>query len=138
MAQLIQLHFYKIMQTRAYTVVVLGTEEKQFAIYTEPTVGRTLQLTLTGTEPARPLTHDLISQLFDGYKIRVKQMVINDREESVFYARLFLEREEGEVRHIIEIDARPSDCITLALMHHAPVYCTREVLDNAIAIEEEP
>lgn len=137
MAQLIQLHFYKIMQTRAYTVVVLGTEEKQFAIYTEPTVGRTLQLTLTGTEPARPLTHDLISQLFDGFKIRVKQMVINDREESVFYARLFLEREEGEVRHIIEIDARPSDCITLALMHHAPVYCTREVLENAIAIEEE-
>lgn len=137
MAQLIQLHFYKIMQTRAYTVVVLGTEEKQFAIYTEPTVGRTLQLTLTGTEPARPLTHDLIGQLCDGYKIRVKQIVINDREESVFYARLFLEREEGEVRHIIEIDARPSDCITLALMHHAPVYCTREVLENAIAIEEE-
>jgi len=137
LGELVQLHFYKIMQTRAYTVVVLGTEEKQFAIYTEPSVGRTLQLTLTGAERPRPLTHDLIDSVFKGLDVRVKQIVINNREESTFFARLYLEQQTEEMRHILEIDARPSDCITLALMHHAPVYCTREVLDNVMALEEE-
>jgi bifunctional DNase/RNase len=54
----------------------------------------------------------------------------------VYFARLFLEQTIGNLRHILEIDARPSDCITLALMNNVPVYCTREVLEKTIAIEE--
>jgi uncharacterized protein len=63
--------------------------------------------------------------------------VINDVQDTIYFARLFLEQDRGDIRHIVEIDARPSDCITLALMNNAPVYCTREVLEKTISVEEE-
>lgn len=135
-SELIQLSFDKIMQTRAYTVVVLNGQGKNFAIYTDPNVGKILQLFLTEVESPRPLTHELIDKIFEGMDIRVKQVVINEVEDTVYYARLFLEQDIGDIRHIIEIDARPSDCLTLALMNNAPVYCTKEVLNKTIPVEE--
>lgn len=136
LSELIQLSFDKIMQTRSYTVIVLSADDKRFAIYTDPSIGKTLQLFLTEVESPRPLTHELIDKVFDGMDVRVKQVVINDVQDTIYYARLFLEQDLGDVRHIIEIDARPSDCLTLALMNNAPVYCTKEVLEKVIPIEE--
>lgn len=136
LSQLIQLSFDKIMQTRSYTVIILGSNEKRFAIYTEPTVGQNIQMFLTEVQKIRPQTHDLIDLIFEGLDVRVKQVVINDVQDTVYFARLFLEQDYGELRHIIEIDARPSDSIILALMNNAPVYCTKEVLDKTVAIEE--
>lgn len=135
-SELIPLSFDKIMQTRSYTVVILGTADKRFAIYTDPSIGRTLQMFLTEVERPRPLTHDLIDRTFDGLDVRVKQVVINDVQDTIYFARLFLEQDRGDYLHILEIDARPSDCLTLALMNNAPVYCTREVLDKTIPVEE--
>lgn len=136
LSELIQLSFDKIMQTRSYTVIILGGREKRFAIYTDPSIGRTLQLFLTGAEKPRPLTHDLIDQLFRGMDIRIKQVVINDVHDTTYFARLYLEQELGDIRHIVEIDARPSDCIVLALMNNVPVYCTRDVLEKTIPVTE--
>jgi len=135
-SELIQVAFDKIMQTRAYTVVVLIAKDKRFAIYTDPTIGRTLQMYLTGVEKPRPLTHDLLNMLLRSLKVRIKQIVINDIQDTIYFARIFLEQEIDGKRHIIEIDARPSDSITLALMNNTPVYCTREVLDKTIPLEE--
>ncbi len=135
-SELIQLNFDKIMQTRTYTVVVLSTPEKRFAIYTDPSIGRTLQLYLTGAEKQRPLTHDLISMIFKGFEINIKQVVITDLQDTVYFARLFLELTKENLVNIVEIDARPSDCIALALMNNAPVYCTKEVLEKTIPVEE--
>jgi bifunctional DNase/RNase len=134
--ELIQLSFDKIMQTKTYTVVVLGAREKRFAIYTEPGIGRILQMYLTGTEKPRPLTHDLINAMFKGLKVHMRQVIINDVQDTTYYARLFLEQEINGILHILEIDARPSDCITLALMNNVPVYCTHEVLDKTIAVDD--
>lgn len=136
LGELVQLSFDKIMQTRSYTVVILSGSEKRFAIYTDPSIGRVLQLYLTGTEKPRPLTHDLITSIFEGLHVRIKQVVINDIQDTIYFARLFLEQHCNGIRHIIEIDARPSDCITLALMSNAPVYCTAEVLEKTVPIEE--
>ena len=135
-SELVQLSFDKIMQTRSYTVIILAAREKRFAIYTEPSVGRMLQMYLTGSEKPRPLTHDLISTIFKGFYTPVKQLVINDLNDTVYFARLFLEQQEAEWLHVVEIDARPSDCITLALMNNVPVFCTREVLEKTVHIEE--
>ncbi len=132
--ELVQLAFDKIMQTRTYTVIVLKTKEKRFAIYVDPTVGKSLQLYLTDTDRPRPLTHDLISAIFKGFEIRVKQVVINDVQDTTYFARIFLEMEKDTLRHIVEIDARPSDCITLALMQNAAVFCTKEVLEKTIPV----
>lgn len=136
MSELIQLSFHKIMQTRTYTVIILKARDKSFAIYTDPSVGRHLQLFLTETESPRPLTHKTSYSIFSGMDTTVKQVVINDVQDTVYFTRLFLEREEDDLRHIIEIDARPSDSLIWALMGNAPVYCTREVLEKTIPVEE--
>ena len=135
-SDLVQLTFDKIMQTRTYTVVILNGQDKRFAIYTEPSIGRALQMYLTGTEKTRPLTHDLMESILTNMQIRIKQVVINDIEDTIYFARLFLEQEADGIRHIVEVDARPSDCITLALMHNVPVYCTKDVLEKTVPIEE--
>ena len=136
LSEIIQLSFSKIMQTRSYTVIVLAAKEKQFAIYTDPHIGKTLQLYLTGAETPRPLTHDLIDSILTGMSIRVKQVVINDVQDTTYFARLFLEQDLGDVRHIVEIDCRPSDSIILALMNNVPVYCTKEVWEKTIPVHE--
>lgn len=136
LSELVQLNFDKIMQTRSYTVVILAGLDKRFAIYTDPSIGRILQLYLTGTEKTRPLTHDLMDSILKGLDVRIKQVVINDIQDTIYFARLFLEQHRDGIRHIIEIDARPSDCIALALMNNAPVYCTKEVLDRTVPVEE--
>jgi uncharacterized protein len=132
----IPITFNKIMQSRAYTVIVLGTDEKRFAIYADPQVGRNMQLYLTESHKPRPSTHDLIKSLFSGFEITPLQVVIHDVEDTIYYARLFIEQKVGEQAIILEIDARPSDCITLALMHNIPIYCRKEVLEKAVAVEE--
>lgn len=136
MSKLIQLSFHKIMQTRSYTVIILNGEEKSFAIYTDPSIGRTLQLLLTKVNLPRPQTHVLVDMIFTGLDIVVKQVVLYDVQDTVYFARLFLEQQLDDMRHIIEIDARPSDSLTWALMSNAPIYCTRDVLDKTIAIED--
>jgi uncharacterized protein len=135
-SELIQVKFSKIMQTRAYTMVIVGTDEKRFPIYTEASVGKLLQDSLTGVDHPRPLTHHLIGEIFLGLGVRIKQIVINDLQDTVYFARLYIEQTLNDRRHILELDARPSDCITLALLHDIPVYCTRTVFDTAIPIQD--
>lgn len=136
LSELIQLNFDKILQTKTYTVIVLSAEDKRFAIYTEPNIGHILQMYLTETTRARPLTYDLIDSIFTGLEIEIKQVVINDVQDTIYFAKLFLEQKRGDLLHILEIDARPSDCISLALMRDVPVFCTREVFDKTIAVED--
>ena len=135
-AELIPISFNKILQSRSYTMIILGTEEKRFAIYTDPEVGRNIQIYLTEEHKPRPYTHDLINAILNGLNIKPLQIVINDVEDTIFFARLFLEQIIEGKRHILEIDARPSDCVTLALMNNIPVFCRKEILEKAIAVEE--
>ncbi|NGX27257.1 MAG: hypothetical protein K940chlam6_01190, partial [Chlamydiae bacterium] len=93
--ELVQIFFNKIMQSRAYTVIILGNEQKQFAIYTDPLVGRNLQILLTGEPHPRPYTHNLMASIFKGYDIRLKQIIINNIEDTIYFSRLFLEQDCG-------------------------------------------
>lgn len=131
-----QVSFDRIVQTRAYTAVVLREKDFRFAIFSDGSVGRFLQSHLSGEERSRPLTHDLLSMVLQGYNIRVKQVLINDLQDTTFFARLFLEMEQNGLQHILEIDARPSDCVVLAFLHNAPVLCARHVLDKVIPFAE--
>ena len=124
------------MQSQKYTVFILGTEEKQFAIYTAPHVGRNLQMHLAKQPKPRPYTYDLINSLLNGLDINLLQVVITDVQDTLYLARLFIEQENDGKQKILEIDARPSDCLTLALENNIPIYCTREVFEKTIPIEE--
>jgi uncharacterized protein len=135
-SELVQLSIDKIMQTAAYTVIILACPKKKIAIFMEPSVGKNIQLFLTDTEMPRPPTHQLLDLMFKGLEVRVKQVVINQVYDTVYHARIFLEQQMGDIRHILEIDARPSDCITIALMNNAPIFCSAEVLEKVIGVEE--
>lgn len=134
--EVVQVTFEKMMQTRSYTVIILATPEKRFAIYADSSTGKRLQMYFTGSTKPRPQTHDLLNMLLQGFSVRLKQVVISDLQDTVYFARIFLEQERGELRHIVEIDARPSDAITLALIAHVPIFCTTQVLQKTIALEE--
>lgn len=136
-SELIPIKFEKIVQSKSYTCVILGNEEIKFAIYTEPSSGRLMQRYLTESEHPRPFTFDLMGGIFRGYDITIRQIVINDLQETIYFARLFLEQKTGELLHILEIDARPSDCIPLALLHKSPIYCTKEVLERVVPITDD-
>ena len=136
--ELIPIQFKKIMQSRTYTCIILGTDTKQFAIYTDPIVGRTLQINLMNEPHPRPYTHDLMHCIFEGFDVRIKQVVINDIEDTIYFARLFLEQQTGDQKRILEIDCRPSDAITFAINKNknVPFYCRKEVLEKAVPVEE--
>lgn len=136
MSDLVPVILSKIMQSKSYTVIILGDETKKFAIYTEPHVGKNLQAFLTQGKRQRPSTYELLENIFKGYNIEILQIVIEDVEDTTYFARLFLELREGETKTILEVDARPSDCLTLALMSNIPVFCKKAVLDKAIPIAE--
>lgn len=136
MSELVPLSFHKILQSRAYTVMILGTDDKKFAIYAEPQVGHHLQLQIAQAHPVRPSTFDLMKETFDGLGAKILQVVINDVQDTTYFARLFLEQAIGDQKQILEVDARPSDCVILALTHKVPIFCTREVLTKTVPITD--
>ena len=136
MSDLVKISFDKILQTKTYTQVILGTDNKKFAIYTEPQVGTVIQDHFLGAKKPRPNTFELINMFFKGLDVKVKQVVIKDVEDTTYFARIFLEQNFKDEKHIVEIDARPSDCLTLALANNVPLFCTQELLDKTIAIED--
>ena len=84
--------------------------------------------------PNRPMTHDLFRSLAESFEIRLIEVVISDLREGVFYARLVCVSEDRK----IEIDARPSDAIAIALRFNAPVYTYENVLQDAgIVLSDE-
>lgn len=135
--ELIQIKFEKVIQSKAYTCVVLSTEQKRFAIYSDSPSGKAMQLPLMSAKKMRPGSHDLINMIFRGLDVTIRQIVIQDVVDTIYHARLFLEQKMGDILHILEIDARPSDCIVLALMNGTPVFCTPQVLEKVVPFVEE-
>ncbi|MEO8206637.1 MAG: bifunctional nuclease family protein [Chthoniobacterales bacterium] len=120
-----------IIPTPGGCAVFLGNEDKVFVIYVEPGVGSAISMFLSGTEKERPLTHDLIALLLTAFGARVERIIINDLKSGTYFGRLILSAEnELQKRKIIELDARPSDCIALALQQKAHIYISQEVWDE--------
>jgi len=136
MSELVPLSFHKILQSKSYTVIIVGTDEKKFAIYAEPQVGHYLQMQMANAHPTRPSTFALIEQLLEGLGGKILQIVINDVQDTTYFARLFVEQPQENGKLILEIDARPSDCILLALSRKIPFFCNREVLAKTIAVTD--
>jgi bifunctional DNase/RNase len=88
-----------------------------------------IALRIEGLEPPRPMTHDLLRATLEQLGARVEKVVISDLQDSTFFARIHLLREQGE----IALDARPSDAIALALRTDAPIFVLRSVMEKAKA-----
>lgn len=134
--QLIPLEIHKITQSKSFTTMILNAREKKFAIYMAPQIGKQLLTLLTDESNTRPQTHDLINLLFKGFEITILQVVIHHVEETIFFARLFLQQEQADKTHIIEIDTRPSDALLLALHYDAPLFCSPQVYEKSVPFVE--
>ena len=117
-----------LMPTSAGCAVFLGDGEKVIVFYIEPAIGASINAVMSGVKPPRPLTHDLFSQVLEAFGGKVDRVVIVKVEGDVFFARIFFTAEnEIMERKVIEVDARPSDCIALAVRQEAPVYVLSDV-----------
>lgn len=110
--------------------IFLDADSKIFVIYVEQSIGEAIQRAANEETNERPLTHDLMVTAFDGLGVEVERVVINDVKESTFFARLILSMENELGHKIIELDARPSDSIVLALNTRKPIYVANSVLEK--------
>jgi bifunctional DNase/RNase len=84
---------------------------------------------MRGVQKERPLTHDLIGSIFTGLGVRLTRVVINELKNSTFFAQLYLVCENELGKKILQVDARPSDSIALALQAGCPIFVARHVFD---------
>lgn len=127
-APLVLLNFYKVVSFRNYAGIIIGTDDKRFAVYGRSSIGHIF----SDQDQLRPRTQDLLNSLCLGLDIRVMRVVIHDYKDNVFYSRIFFEQQGGDLLRIVDVDARPSDSIFLAVLHHAPILCVKSVFDSAI------
>lgn len=109
--------------------VFLGPKDKTFVIHIDQFIGRILSMAMDNEKRARPLTHDLIGNVLAGLGAQLERMIINDVDDSTFYARLILKMENELGTKIIELDARPSDSMVLAIQAKKPILVAHKVLD---------
>src|SRR3982074_777892 len=76
-----------------------------------------IALKITGITPERPITHDLMTNIFKDMGARVNRIEVNSLDSDVFYARIFMAVDGRN----LDIDARPSDAIALAVRTEAPI-----------------
>jgi bifunctional DNase/RNase len=77
--------------------------------------------------PNRPMTHDLFKSFAHSFNFTIKEIIISDLKEGVFFAKLICEGENGE----IEVDSRPSDAIAIGLRFNAPIFTFETILAEA-------
>ena len=86
-----------------------------------------IKMKISGIQPPRPLTHDLLRDTIAQLGATLQRIVITKLEFNTFFAKLVLATKEGGVR---EVDARPSDSIAIALRADAPIFVAEEVLNQ--------
>ncbi len=133
---LVEVEIKKVIPTPLEFAVFLGNDAKTFVIAVGPDVGTAILMFMEGTKKPRPLTHDLIGSIFMGLGVRAERVVITELKDNTFYARLFLKEENELGRKIIEIDARPSDCIAIAKQQGTKIYVTRKVFEAVENVAE--
>jgi bifunctional DNase/RNase len=96
-------------------------------IWIGPTEAASIGIALEGQTRARPMTHDFLANTIYALHANLERVVIDRVEGSTFYATAYLRQDKD----VINVDARPSDSIALAIRTQAPVFVDEDVLNNA-------
>ena len=111
--------------------VFLGNEDKVFVMFVDQSIGMAITMFMQGTKKERPLTHDLLANILRALGAKIERVIVNDLKRGTYFARLVLSAEnELKQKKIIEIDARPSDCIAMATQQPAPIYVSLDVWEE--------
>ncbi len=126
---------YSQTQSGAYALVLSEKEgNRRLPIIIGGFEAQSIAIELENMKPSRPLTHDLFKSFADSFSVKVKEIVIYNLVEGVFYSKIVCTNGKDE----IEIDARTSDAIAIGLRLKAPVYTFEHILSSAgIQLENE-
>ncbi|MGI8966829.1 MAG: bifunctional nuclease family protein [Limisphaerales bacterium] len=111
-----------ILPANSGCAIFVGNDEKVFVIQVEHNMGAIIGMFLREVPKERPLTHDLIANILKGFNISVERVIITELKNSTYFARLILQQENELGRKIVEIDARPSDCLAIATAQKKPIF----------------
>lgn len=139
MKDVVQVQIRGILPANTGSAVFVGNEEKVFVISVDPNMGQIIAMYLKDQRTERPLTHELIQNIFKGFGIAVERVIITDLKNSTYFARIILQQQNELGRKIVELDARPSDCLALATAQRKPIYVNaalwEQVEDMSEALE---
>ena len=119
-----------------HRVAILKDEESQryLPIWIGPCEADAITVELQEMEMARPLTHDILAQTISDLGGSVTHIIIRDLQNDVFYAQILVNQNDER----LEIDARPSDAMALAVRAQVPIYVAEKVMEEAgISTEED-
>lgn len=125
---------HSVTQSHNYAVV-LGEEfgKRRLPIVIGGFEAQAIAVALENMTPNRPLTHDLFKNTLETFDINLKEVIINNLLDGIFYAQLVC-----ELNGMTEtIDARTSDAIALAVRYNCPIYTYENILESAGVILEE-
>lgn len=108
-------------------VVILQEQEGErvLPIWIGPAEANAIAMELAGMKFSRPLTHDLLKQVIVGLGADLRKVIITQVKDNTYYAELHIYRGDA----VIQIDARPSDSIAVALRLKSPIFTSEELLD---------
>ena len=119
---------HSVSQSHNYAVVLGELEGKRrLPIVIGGFEAQAIAVAIENMTPNRPLTHDLFKNAFDGFNIEVKEVVINNLLDGIFYAQLVCEGPLGTV----DVDSRTSDAIAMAVRYGCPIFTYEFIMENA-------
>ena len=119
---------YNQIQNGAYALILAEVNGKyRIPVVIGASEAQSIAVILERVVPPRPLTHDLFTSLGHAFGIRLKEVVIHKFEDGVFLSTITFTDADG---NIVELDSRTSDAIAIALRMGAPIYTTREILEE--------
>lgn len=125
---------YSQSQSGAYALILGEVDGKRrLPIIIGGFEAQAIAIELESMKPSRPLTHDLFKNFAETFDIMLEQVIINKFYEGVFYAQLVCIN--GKER--IEIDARTSDAVALAIRFKCPIYTYEEIMSEAGIVMDE-
>ncbi len=122
-----------LMTPQRLVVLKQVGSERYLPIWVGPYEAEAITVALQEVEMIRPLTHDLLKNVFGAFHARIKRIEIVKLQNEIFYGNIVAEVDGRE----INVDSRPSDAIALSVRAHVPILVHRSVMDEAGIIPEQ-
>ena len=126
---------HSVTQSHNYAVVLGEIDgQRRLPIVIGGFEAQAIAVAMERMKPNRPLTHDLFKNTMDSFNVQLKEIVINNLLDGIFYAKLVCLK-DGE---IYEVDSRTSDAIAMAVRFECPIYTFGFIMDEAGVLIENP
>jgi uncharacterized protein len=109
-------------------------DKRVLPIFIGANEAQSIAIAFNNQTPPRPLTHDLMKNVLGLLDMELTKIQVTSLSENTFYGRIFFKKEGIEN---LDVDARPSDAIALALRYKAPIFVHRDVYESAAILVKE-